>query len=749
MRGVDPTQKWPSQIYSGLPSRTVDRGIRTTEMWQRDSETGQSTIAGSWAEGPKGFMYGAGMSGEQKALLRMTGGYANALREDPVGTEAARQAAIASGADQPQSLSERIAHNLDTNMGGLGWSGSRAAGVRMEQAMWTESVKGASAYLKGESGNAATQYLRQRYGPVTDKSLGGAIYASTHPDSPASGWNPAIDAINNSMMGQDGLDPTDEHRSAYGNANVRSQRPNLRPFYGRGVGRLIGVLAARDGKADAPTAEKLDYYATVGTNMPSGWCGAAGAIEMYSANPAEDMKDLQMVRAIATQGSASGGSPEKFKEAFEGVTKFRASGGGSFRQYRPESTSNRGSFGSSGPGPQPVWEGGGDGGGGGGGGSTAYVDVPPPPPPSLSEIGAGLGSLSPAASANNAPTTIRMRGAAASAQGFVNVQNMQFATQMGSSGGQGANYRVINETSSASSRGPETIVNADIRAQQGSTQQSAAVSPSDLLSQIRSSNNAGPTPTTTVNARVSYDGGGGGGNGGSSSYSFNAPSNGFVNSPATLVNMLRNDAGFTGAQLANQQMMDVAYNVMANSAAHNNGVPERSVIEAIGAVAQNLPANQFTPENIVAYQVARESDWGANMSGNEILAVREFIEAAPQGTSMESLRAGVSRSVVQSYISRPDYEPRESYQNSQILERVVQGTIISQNGPSAQYNSGPSLVEQRASTIFRDYDANYYNNRTSDRGKPRFNERSSGGGRGRGRGTSDDGVDPFDYGFDT
>jgi hypothetical protein len=116
---------------------------------------------------------------------------------------------------------------------------------------------------------------------------------------------------------------------------------------------------------------------------------------------------------------------------------------------------------------------------------------------------------------------------------------------------------------------------------------------------------------------------------------------------------------------------------------------------------------------------------------------------------MESLRAGVSQSNVRSYISRPDYEPRESYQNSQILERVVQGTIISQNGPSAQYNSGPSLVEQRASTIFRDYDANYYNNRTSDRGKPRFNERSSGGGRGRGRGTSDDGVDPFDYGFDT
>ncbi|MEZ4543414.1 MAG: hypothetical protein R3C24_05885 [Cyanobacteriota/Melainabacteria group bacterium] len=96
----------------------------------------------------------------------MTAGYAGLVGSDPTAYDAARSAAIEAKEDGPKGAAERMAAGMFAYNGGS-WSQTANAKQRFQLAMYNHAVEGSQAYVGMQPGNEYTQYLNDRYGPMT------------------------------------------------------------------------------------------------------------------------------------------------------------------------------------------------------------------------------------------------------------------------------------------------------------------------------------------------------------------------------------------------------------------------------------------------------------------------------------------------------------------------------------------------------------------------------------------------------
>jgi len=690
---ADPASKWTSSIYGGVATRNFDRAIRTMEVRQMDAPDGVAQLKGNWQDGVQAVQYGRGMTNDQKAMLRFAGAFTEAVRDDAVGVEAARQSAIESGATKPQSLSERIAHNLDTNMGGFGWRGSRAASVRMEQAMFRETANGVNDYLHGNKGNAVTGYLNDRYGPVKggkgEQGLAMALWASTNPHSAQSGWSPDIDSIQDFISGH-GADYTDANRGVAANVHARSLRRDIQPHALYGGAKVLEALANNDLGAQAPQFQKNVYMQTVGRGLSPGIIGAAAAIHQWSPDRSE-LSDLGFVQEVASVATANNPKPrpEDFQAAYQTV---RSDHGARNAVSGGTAPSAQVSMQASGGAPTS-------------GVNTSFTSDPPP----ASSYGAPIEQtayVNYGETASGAPIqSVDMAGVASMAP--MGGQAPQQNANVRIVGTRGAGASAINLVQALNLNAPPPRSgNPNVRFSGDMGGGSSGMQSQDMI----------------VNAYVNQQGGhqdfgrdaGNIAQGGMSQRGF------YIKESTPQLQIKMQNARIPQQTLSNQQNMNVLYTVMNESARTNGGMVDENLIKAASVVANTMPQEAFTVDNIVTAQLMMESNYnGNNISAPEIATARDIIEHMPAGANMDQARYVVRSENIREIMSRPDYVPDIGGGGSGYATRVI--AMAAYNGGGQSSAPRQDAIQAASARLYEQFNSATYRSR-------------GGGGGGRGGG---------------
>ena len=188
-QAVDPFKAYQQAGYRWIPPRGISGAIRLAQ----NVTLGPSLNGGAQLIGDgKGATYhvrtGEGMSNDQVALQMMSAGYASNVGTDPHAFAAARQSAIDAGEDGPKGMAQRMAAGI-LSYHGRSWSQTARAKQNFQQSMYSHAVQGSAAYVNGQPGNAYTEYLSERYGPMTAQQQAFGVHLMTDTSSPESSWH--------------------------------------------------------------------------------------------------------------------------------------------------------------------------------------------------------------------------------------------------------------------------------------------------------------------------------------------------------------------------------------------------------------------------------------------------------------------------------------------------------------------------------------------------------------------------------
>jgi len=173
----------------------------------------------------------------------MAGGYANVFSNDVEAFDAARQSAIDAGEDQPHGIVERMAAGYMAKEG-KSFKQTAAAKQRFQNSMYKHAAIGSQAYVAGQDGNAYTEYLEKRWGPMTSEQQAWGVHIFTDPSSPESGWSPKVVPATDTLLGA-GIPITASYRAAAANPNVLKNAAWSRGPAIRGVAAYTDALADR------------------------------------------------------------------------------------------------------------------------------------------------------------------------------------------------------------------------------------------------------------------------------------------------------------------------------------------------------------------------------------------------------------------------------------------------------------------------------------------------------------------------
>lgn len=188
-QSVVPMNNYQQAGYRWIPPRGISGGIRLAQdVTLGPSTSGEAELLGNAKGQTFHVRHAEGMDPDRLALQMMTAGYATLVGNDPVAYDAARQSAIAAGADKPKGFAQRMASGILSYNGGS-WAQTANAKQAFQQALYTESVAGSQAYVNGQPGNAYTEYLNQRYGPMSDEQQAWGVHIMTDAGSPESSWH--------------------------------------------------------------------------------------------------------------------------------------------------------------------------------------------------------------------------------------------------------------------------------------------------------------------------------------------------------------------------------------------------------------------------------------------------------------------------------------------------------------------------------------------------------------------------------
>ncbi|MDZ4833035.1 MAG: hypothetical protein SGJ27_04470, partial [Candidatus Melainabacteria bacterium] len=188
-QGVVPMKNYQQAGYRWIPPRGISGAIRLAQdVTLGPSTSGEPELIGNAKGQTFHVRHAEGMDPDRLALQMMTAGYAGLVGNDPAAYDAARQSSIDAGADQPKGFAQRMASGILSYNGGS-WAQTSNAKQAFQQSLYTEAVKGSQAYVNGQEGNAYTEHLNQRYGPMTDEQQAWGVHIMTDGGSPESSWH--------------------------------------------------------------------------------------------------------------------------------------------------------------------------------------------------------------------------------------------------------------------------------------------------------------------------------------------------------------------------------------------------------------------------------------------------------------------------------------------------------------------------------------------------------------------------------
>lgn len=391
--------------YRWVPGRGLAIDIRTAAgPTMGKSPTGKGELVGN-GKGTSHVRFAENATTAQKAMQLMAGGYANVMTSDVQALDAARQSCIDAGEDGPHGVVERMAAGYMA-YSGKSFKQTVRAKERFQNSMFKHAAIGSAAYVAGETGNAYTQYLETRYGPMTAEQQAWGIHIFSDPTSPESGWSPRVVPATETLVSA-GIPITAGYRAAAANPAVLKQ-----PAWGRGPA-IRGVAAYVDALADrmcGPETHPFVRDALVGRLAPNVGTGETAAAMAIMLEAPTTEKGEEIIRSNPNLVQHVAQLAPYFRDASEAYKSLR----GVNEQVTNRGTTTRAVMVSSSSGSA---------------GSAGGAAPPPPPPPAP----IGGGSVGPFQIIDNeyiAAPGGGAQGAAAAATGFVSGNIPQASPQM-------------------------------------------------------------------------------------------------------------------------------------------------------------------------------------------------------------------------------------------------------------------------------------------------------------------------------
>ncbi len=354
-QGVVPMKNYQQAGYRWIPPRGISGAIRLAQdVTLGPSTSGEAELVGNAKGQTFHVRHAEGMDPDRLALQMMTAGYSSMVGNDPLAYDAARQSAIDSGADKPKGMAQRMAAGILSYNGGS-WAQTANAKQSFQQALYTSAVEGSQAYVNGQGGNAYTEYLNQRYGPMTDEQQAWGVHIMTDGGSPESSWHwghiPATETLVRNAIP---INATS--RAIATNPTVLRSRPWEQRSAISGASAYMEARQAEE----MPDAHPMIADAWVGREAQLLAPAVVNTISALSSAYGDDAcRNVAMVNDVANIVGA-GANAEEYTRTFNALRvsasigdRYKSGGGGAI---------------------QGGTIGGGDGGGGGGGGfSTSSV----------------------------------------------------------------------------------------------------------------------------------------------------------------------------------------------------------------------------------------------------------------------------------------------------------------------------------------------------------------------------------------
>lgn len=363
----DPFVAMDHSGYGGVAPNIMAKLIRTYDgVSMGKSPDGLPTIVGS-PRGVAHVRFGANATQEQKAMQIASAGYAQTMTDDAEAFDAARQSAIDSGADQPRGFADRVAANW-MQYKGSSWRETYRAKRQFQQAMFSNAVEGAQAYVTGDEqgANAFTEHLRTRFGDMTPEKQAWMLHTLTDNTSPESGFGtarwPATDALVSANMGI-----TPYNRAAMARVLGTNIPVWQRPLAAKGIANYMQGVVDDRATPDTSQEERAAMAGGLTGKLSAAIVDACATIQQFDASPETTLRNPNFVNAVAIKGAQLADKDptcrEPMKQAYyEEMLNRKMFGGGT-----TTTTQVSGSV-----------VGGSGGGGDNGGGYSRVVDLPPP-----------------------------------------------------------------------------------------------------------------------------------------------------------------------------------------------------------------------------------------------------------------------------------------------------------------------------------------------------------------------------------
>ncbi|MGD9683056.1 MAG: hypothetical protein AB7W16_17845, partial [Candidatus Obscuribacterales bacterium] len=303
--------------YRWIGPRTIAGNIRLAkDTTLGPSTSGEAEVLGNGKGQTFHVRTGRDASEEQIAMQMMTAGYAQYVGSDPVAYDAARSSAMEAGAHKPQNWKERMAAGIMTYNGGS-WSQTAAAKQRFQQAMYSQAVQGSQAYVLNQSGNAYTEYLNDRFGPMDEEQQAMGAFIMTNAGSPESAWNwkhiPATESLVQNAIPISGMS-----RAVASHMNIMRAQPWAKGHRIRGGVAYMNARMAEE----LPGVSPMSGVATVWAGreaqiMPNEIVDTVGALAHEFGETA--CQNVALVNRIATEVGASK-DPSDYTNAYKAMT---------------------------------------------------------------------------------------------------------------------------------------------------------------------------------------------------------------------------------------------------------------------------------------------------------------------------------------------------------------------------------------------------------------------------------------------
>lgn len=314
--------------YRWIGPRTIAGNIRLAkDTTLGPSTSGEAELLGNGKGQTFHVRTGRDASEEQIAMQMMTAGYAQYVGSDPVAYDAARSSAMESGAHKPQNWKERMAAGIMTYNGGS-WSQTAVAKQRFQQAMYSQAVQGSQAYVLNQPGNAYTEYLNDRFGPMDEEQQAMGAFIMSNAGSPESAWNwkhiPATESLVQNAIPISGMS-----RAVASHMNIMRAQPWAKGHRIRGGVAYMNARMAEE----LPGVSPMSGVATVWAGreaqiMPNEVVDTVGALAHEFGETA--CQNVALVNRIATEVGA-GKDPEEYSNAYRAMTGM-ANAGNAARQ---------------------------------------------------------------------------------------------------------------------------------------------------------------------------------------------------------------------------------------------------------------------------------------------------------------------------------------------------------------------------------------------------------------------------------